>query len=264
MSIFALLLLSKVLLAAGYCDNRCTSTGGCNARTGGLHSGASCASHNGCSCCGNCGCGGGCWCCSWYTPHSHSPHAHTPHTHYPPPLPPPAPPLSPPASPPLSPLPAPPPPSPPSPPSPPAHPPFAPHEEPYIRVEATDPPVIQFGYNGAGPDPICELRLDHRGPSLVSTCRLEQPASVPSASRQLREEAQGPEAAASKAPGTPSSGNSDGSRISELTDEIAALRATFERETATLKAVHRQDMKDMDQLRERVAQLEAHAQASTA
>ena len=86
-----------------------------------------------------------------------------------------------------------------------------------------------------------------------------------SASRQLREEAQGPEAAASKAAGTPSSpGNSDGSRISELTDEIAALRATFERETATLKAVHRQDMKDMDQLRERVAQLEAHAQASTA
>jgi len=262
MSIFALLLLSKVLLAAGYCDNRCTSTGGCNARTGGLHSGASCASHNGCSCCGSCGCGGACWCCSWYTPHSHSPHAHTPHTHYPPPLPPPAPPLSPPASPPLSPLPAPP---PLSPPSPPAHPPFAPHEEPYIRVEATDPPVIQFGYNGAGPDPICELRLDHRGPSLVSTCRLEQPASVPSASRQLREEAQGPEAAASKAADTPSSpGNSDGSRISELTDEIAALRATFERETATLKAVHRQDMKDMDQLRERVTQLEAHAQASTA
>jgi len=262
MSIFALLLLSKVLLAAGYCDNRCTSTGGCNARTGGLHSGASCASHNGCSCCGNCGCGGGCWCCSWYNPHSHSPHSHAPHTHYPPPLPPPAPPLSPPASPPLSPLPAAP---PPSPPSPPANPPFAPHEEPYIRIEATDPPVIQFGYNGAGPDPICELRLDHRGPSLVSTCRLEQPASVPSASRQLREEAQGPEAAASKAAGTPSSpGNSDGSRISELTDEIAALRATFERETATLKAVHRQDMKDMDQLRERVTQLEAHAQASTA
>ena len=88
----------------------------------------------------------------------------------------------------LAPSPSPPPPPPPLPPPPPPRvpPPFSPVDEQFVRVVGKEA-TIQFGVgngnggtdNGGTDNTVCELRMDHRHPKLVSTCELEASKAAP-------------------------------------------------------------------------------------